>query len=41
MALGSAAVAGHRETFSQLTNVDMRFGSLKDGEGRERELTQS
>jgi hypothetical protein len=41
MALGSAAVTGHRETFSQLTNVDMRFGSLKDGEGRERELTQS
>ncbi len=41
MALGSAAVRGHGETFSQLTNVDMRFGSLKDGEGRERELTQS
>lgn len=41
MALGSAAVRGHAETFSQLTNVDMRFGSLQDDEGRVRELTQS
>lgn len=41
LALGAAAVAGHQETFSQLTNVDMRFGSLADDEGRERELTQS
>jgi oligoendopeptidase F len=32
---------GHSETFSQLTNVDMKFGVLKDAEGNERELTQS
>ncbi len=41
LALGSAAVRGHSETFSQLTNVDMKFGRLCDGTGQERELTQS
>lgn len=41
LALGSSAVRGHSETFSQLTNVDMLFGKLKDSEGNERELTQS
>ena len=41
LALGSSAVRGHSETFSQLTNVDMLFGTLKDSEGNERELTQS
>ena len=41
LALGSAAIRGHSETFSQLTNVDMKFGKLPDGQGRERELTQS
>ena len=41
LALGSSALSGHGETFSQLTNVDMKFGKLKDGEGNERELTQS
>ena len=41
LALGSSAVRGHSETFSQLTNVDMLFGKLKDGEGNDRELTQS
>jgi len=41
LALGSSAVRGHSETFSQLTNVDMIFGTLKDGDGNERELTQS
>ena len=41
LALGSAAIRGHGETFSQLTNVDMKFGVLKDGSGNERELTQS
>jgi oligoendopeptidase F len=41
LALGSSAVRGHSETFSQLTNVDMLFGTLKDGEGNDRELTQS
>ncbi len=41
MALGSAALRGHSETFSQLTNVDMKFGNVRDDNGNERELTQS
>ncbi len=41
LALGASAMRGHAETFSQLTNVDMKFGMLKDAEGNERELTQS
>jgi len=41
LALGSSVLRGHSETFSQLTNVDMRFGTLRDGQGNERELTQS
>ncbi len=41
LALGAAALRGHGETFSQLTNVDMKFGTLRDGEGLERDLTQS
>jgi len=41
LALGSAALQGSREIFSQLTNVDMKFGTARDDEGRERELTQS
>lgn len=41
LALGSSAMRGHQETFSQLTNVDMRFGVVRDGSGKERELTQS
>jgi len=41
LALGSSVVHGHSETFSQLTNVDMKFGKVKDGSGAERELTQS
>ena len=41
LALGSSALRGHQETFSQLTNVDMRFGIVRDGSGEERELTQS
>lgn len=41
LALGSSATSGHRETFSQLTNVDMKFGVVRDGKGQERELTQS
>lgn len=41
LALGSSALRGHGETFSQLTNVDMKFGTLRDGDGSERELTQS
>ena len=41
LALGSAALAGHRETFGQLTNVDMKFGTVRDENGREVELSQS
>ena len=41
LALGSVAMRGHGETFSQLTNVDMKFGTVRDDQGRERELTQS
>jgi len=41
LALGSSALRGHQETFSQLTNVDLRFGFVRDASGRERELTQS
>jgi len=41
LALGASALRGHRETFSQLTNVDMKFGVLTDEKGEERPLTQS
>lgn len=41
LALGHSALRGHRETFSQLTNVDMKFGSILDERGEERPLTQS
>jgi oligoendopeptidase F len=41
LALGHSALRGHAETFSQLTNVDMKFGALVDERGVERELSQS
>lgn len=41
LALGSAALDGYDDTFSQLTNVDMKFGVLVDSAGQERALTQS
>jgi len=41
LALGAAALDGYDETFSQLTDVDMKFGVLKDETGREKPLTQS
>ena len=41
LALGAAALDGYDDAFSQLTNVDMKFGSVRDSEGRERPLTQS
>lgn len=41
LALGFSALRGHQETFSQLTNVDMDFGSLTDDSGTESPLTQS
>jgi oligoendopeptidase F len=41
LALGASALYGHHETFSQLTNVDMKFGNLADEKGIERALSQS
>ncbi len=41
LALGSAALDGYDDAFSQLTNVDMKFGLLLDEKGVERPLTQS
>jgi oligoendopeptidase F len=41
LALGSAALDGYDETFSQLTDVDMKFGAIVDDEGHEHPLTQS
>src|SRR4030095_15631490 len=41
LALGSVALSGYDDTFSQLTDVDMKFGVLVDDGGRERPLTQS
>src|SRR5215212_578840 len=41
LALGSSALEGYDDTFSQLTNVDMKFGLLSGSEGQERPLTQS
>ncbi|MEY2560798.1 MAG: oligoendopeptidase [Verrucomicrobiota bacterium] len=41
LALGSSALDGYDDTFSQLTDVDMKFGVLTDGKGQEKPLTQS
>src|SRR5437667_2322616 len=41
LALGSAAMDGYDDAFSQLTNVDMKFGVLIDADGREKPLTHS
>src|SRR5204862_5671964 len=41
LALGGAALDGYDDAFSQLTNVDMKFGALVDVDGREKPLTQS
>src|SRR5947199_878962 len=41
LALGSVALSGYDDTFSQLTNVDMKFGVLVDATGRKSPLTQS
>jgi oligoendopeptidase F len=41
LALGSSALDGYDDTFSQLTDVDMRFGVLTDEKGEEKPLTQS
>src|SRR6266403_1917949 len=41
LALGSVALSGYDDTFSQLTDVDMKFGVLTDESGHEKPLTQS
>ena len=41
LALSYTALRGHTETFSQLTNVDMKFGTIIDEKGVERPLSQS
>ncbi|MES2573059.1 MAG: oligoendopeptidase F [Verrucomicrobiota bacterium] len=41
LALGYSALRGHTETFSQLTNVDMKFGMVVDENCEERPLSQS
>ncbi len=41
LALSQASLLGHEETFSQLTNVDMIFGTLFDENNQEVTLTQS
>src|SRR5438067_13428712 len=41
LALGRVALSGYDDTFSQLTDVDMKFGVLTDETGREKPLTQS
>ncbi|MGI8437439.1 MAG: oligoendopeptidase F [Chthoniobacterales bacterium] len=41
LALGSVVLDGYDDTFSQLTDVDMKFGLVTDADGNERELTQS
>src|SRR6266478_221410 len=41
LALGRVALSGYDDTFSQLTDVDMKFGVLTDETGREKALTQS
>jgi oligoendopeptidase F len=41
LALSSVVLSGYDDTFSQLTDVDMKFGVLTDETGREKPLTQS
>src|SRR5205809_1489603 len=41
LALGDIALSGYDDTFSQLTDVDMKFGVLIDEKGGEKPLTQS
>jgi oligoendopeptidase F len=41
LALGSSALDGYDDAFSQLTDVDMKFGVLTDERGEEKPLTQS
>ena len=40
LAMGALPLAGHEETFSQLTNVDLKFGIITDRDGNKSELSQ-
>lgn len=40
LAMGAQPLSGHVETFSQLTNVDLKFGFVTDSNGQQSELTQ-
>src|SRR6201987_1971071 len=40
LALSNVALSGYDDTFSQLTDVDMKFGVIVDKTGREQELSQ-
>ena len=40
LAMSSQPLAGHEETFSQLTNVDLKFGLIADSTGQQVELSQ-
>src|SRR5215472_8347643 len=40
LALSNVALSGYDDTFSQLTDVDMKFGIVVDETGRERPLSQ-
>src|SRR5713101_8102162 len=40
LALGAAALSGYDDTFSQLTDVDMKFGALVDAACRENPFAQ-
>src|SRR5207244_6158304 len=41
LALGRVALSGYDDTFSQLTDVDMKFGVVFDETGRDEPFTQS
>ena len=39
LAMGAQPLAGHEETFSQLTNVDLKFGLITGTDGQQSELS--
>jgi oligoendopeptidase F len=41
LTLGAPVIRGHSDTFNQLTNVDLKFGTIVDEQGREMALSQS
>ncbi|MEX1111532.1 MAG: oligoendopeptidase F, partial [Chthoniobacterales bacterium] len=41
LAMSSQPLSGHEETFSQLTNVDLKFGLITNTQGQQVELSQS